>query len=425
MIGTQETGTRYQENPVVSKERYLSGREAAAELGVKLTTLYAYVSRGLIRSEPAGGTGRNRRYRAEDVRKLKERKEQRRDPSRLTENALHWGTPVLESAITLIADGRLYYRGRDAVVLSKNHTLEQVAELIWTGRLPEGESAIFDSMSDALALYSRVVNTLSGELAPVENFGVSLQLAGPGDTMAYDLRPTVVARTGARILRLLAATAVGGGSAETGVARTLQQGWMPNEPQAATLLDAALILCADHELNVSSFTARCAASAGATPYAAAIAGLCALSGVKHGSNTERVEAFLKEVGAATRARDVMAGRLRRGEPIPGFGHPLYPEGDPRGRALLETTAAAYPEALAVELASAVIEEASELIGERPTVDFGLVILSLTLGLPPSGALALFALGRTVGWIGHAIEQCQSGRMIRPRARYIGEQPLDQ
>src|ERR671939_2030509 len=92
----------YEENPVVSKERYLSGRDAAAELGVKLPTLYAYVSRGLIRSEPVGGTGRNRRYRAEDIQKLKERKEQRRDPSRLTENALHWGTPVMESAITLI-----------------------------------------------------------------------------------------------------------------------------------------------------------------------------------------------------------------------------------------------------------------------------------------------------------------------------------
>ncbi len=409
----------------MSKDRYLSGREAAAELGVKLPTLYAYVSRGLIRSEPAGETGRNRRYRAEDVRKLKERKEQRRDPSRLTENALHWGAPVMESAITLIADGRLYYRGRDAVALSKSHTLEQVAELIWIGRLPEGESVIFGSASDAPALHSRAMNEVSRKLAPVETFGVSLQLAAAGDPMAYDLRPAAVAYTGARILRLLAATAVGGGPAEIGVARTLQQSWAPDEPQAVTLLDAALVLCADHELNVSSFTARCAVSAGATPYAATLAGLCALSGVKHGGNTERVEAFLKEIGTAARARDVMAGRLRRGEPIPGFGHPLYPEGDPRGRALLEATTAAYPEAQAVELASTVVEEASELIGEHPTVDFGLVILSLALGLPSGGALALFALGRTVGWIGHAIEQYQSGWMIRPRARYVGEQPLDQ
>jgi citrate synthase len=165
------------------------------------------------------------------------------------------------------------------------------------------------------------------------------------------------------------------------------------------------------------------ASAGATPYAATIAGLCALSGVKHGGNTERVAAFLKEVGAAGHVRDVMAARLRRGEPIPGFGHPLYPEGDPRSKALLEATATTYPEASAVELASTVVEEASDLIGEYPTVDFALVILSLALGLPASGALALFALSRTVGWIGHAIEQYQSERMIRPRARYTGEHPM--
>jgi citrate synthase len=406
---------------VVSRERYLSGREAAAELRIKLPTLYAYVSRGLIRSEPAG---RNRRYRAEDVRRLKERKEQRRDPSRLTENALHWGMPVMESAITLIADGQLYYRGRDAVALSKSHGLEQVADLIWTGRLAEGETAICDSMPDALAPPSQIANELSRNLAPVEAFEIALRLAATEDPAAYDLRPTAVVRTGARILRLLAATAVNGRPTESGVARTLQQSWVADEPQAATLLDTALVLCADHELNVSSFTARCVASAGATPYAATIAGLCALSGVKHGGNTERVEAFLREVGATDHVRDVMAARLRRGEPIPGFGHPLYPEGDPRGKALLEATATTYPEASAVELASTVVVEASDLIVEHPTVDFGLVILSLALGLPAKGALTLFALSRTVGWIGHAIEQYQSDRMIRPRARYTGEHPLD-
>src|ERR671910_181876 len=160
----RKRGLGYKQNWVVSRERYLSGREAAAELGVKLPTLYAYVSRGLIRSEPAG---RNRRYRAEDVRKLKERKEQRHDPSRLTENALHWGVPVMESAITLIADGQLYYRGRDAVALSKSHSLEQVAELIWTGRLAKGEPAIFDSTSDALTPHSQVANEASRDLAPV------------------------------------------------------------------------------------------------------------------------------------------------------------------------------------------------------------------------------------------------------------------
>src|ERR671939_493030 len=112
--------------------RYLTARQAAEELGVTLATLYAYVSRGMIRSE-AAGRSRRRRYRAEDVRRLKERKERRRDPDGVVEGALHWGTPVMESGITLIDDGRLYYRGRDVVELAGHKSIEEVAALVWTG----------------------------------------------------------------------------------------------------------------------------------------------------------------------------------------------------------------------------------------------------------------------------------------------------
>src|SRR5918995_2091656 len=121
----------------MEEARYLTAREAAEELGVSVATLYAYVSRGRIRSEAAGGRGR--RYRAEDVRRLRERKERRRDPDAVVEGALSWGTPVMESAITLVTDDRLYYRGRDAVALSAGSTVEEVAALIWTGE--PGEAA--------------------------------------------------------------------------------------------------------------------------------------------------------------------------------------------------------------------------------------------------------------------------------------------
>src|SRR5574341_339203 len=97
------------------KKLYLTAQEAAGELGITLPTLYAYVSRGLIRSEATGSSKRARRYRAEDVQKLKERQEQRRNPAKVVENALHWGAPVLESAITLLANDRLYYRGYDVL----------------------------------------------------------------------------------------------------------------------------------------------------------------------------------------------------------------------------------------------------------------------------------------------------------------------
>ena len=202
----------------------------------------------------------------------------------------------------------------------------------------------------------------------------------------------------------------------------MQRRWVPRDTGAAGLIDRALVLCADHELNVSSFTARCVASAGATPYAVVVAGLAALGGVKHGGNTERVEAFLGEIEASDDAERAVAARLRRGEAVPGFGHPLYPDGDPRAEALLAVLGGAYPGSRARQPAAEAAKAVGDLMDERPNVDFALVALARTLRLPPGAALALFALGRTVGWVGHAIEQYQADIILRPRALYVGEQP---
>lgn len=406
--------------------RYYTAREAAGELGVSLGTLYAYVSRGLVRSEAVGGKRRDRRYRAEDVRRLKERKEQRRDPSRVGESALDWGTPVMESAITLISAGRLYYRGRDAIVLSDEYSLERVAELIWTGETTQPDGAELPALfRDGISEHHGLRVAEDRNAPTTEAFGMALLSAAVGDPAAYDLRGAAVARTGARILRLLGKVASGGEQvAGENVARALQHRWAPEDTGAAALLDRALVLCADHELNVSSFTARCVASAGATPYAVVAAGLSALGGVKHGGNTARVEAFLDEVRVRGDAGGVVASRLRRAEPVPGFGHQLYPEGDPRGRVLLSAVANAHPDSAEWELAVEVEGAAEVLLGERPNLDFALTVLARVLGMPPGGALTLFALGRTVGWVGHAIEQYKADRIIRPRARYVGRQPND-
>ena len=404
------------------EERYLDAGRAAEELGDSLATLYAYVSRGMVRSEAVEGKGRNRRYRAEDVRRLKERKERRRDPEGVVEGALHWGTPVLESAITMIDDGGgLYYRGRDVPALAGQKSIEEVAALIWTGDEAMAPALFPPEMSGPSRRISDVVDSVAG-LTPVEVFQVMLPVAAAEDPAAYDLRPSAVARTGARILRLM--TDVAAGESVPGLAGTLQRGWSPDDPGSADLLDSALVFCVDHELPVSTFAARCVASSEAAPYAVVVAGLAAIGGVKHGGEIEFVESFLREVDAAGDARAVISGRLRRGERIPGFGHSLYAEGDPRGTALLGLTAGAYPESIAVALSDSVASEMLRLMDERPTVDFALATVARTLELPPSGAIALFALGRTVGWIGHAIEQYRSGSLIRPRARYVGEQPRD-
>jgi citrate synthase len=153
-----------------------------------------------------------------------------------------------------------------------------------------------------------------------------------------------------------------------------------------------------------------------------IAGLVALEGVRHGGMTARVEALFQEVGKPERARKVLSARLKRGESLPGFGHPLYPQGDPRARLLIELAWQAASGSPALELAQSIAQAAWELVREYPTIDFALVLLSRGLGLPTGAPIALFALGRTVGWLAHAIEQYQANQLIRPRAKYVGLQP---
>ncbi len=407
----------------MKKDRYLTAQEAADVLNVSPTTLYAYVSRGLVRSESTDSNSRSRRYHREDIERLRERKELRRNPTKAAEQALHWGEPVLDSAITLIANGQLYYRGHEVIALAKSRTVEEVAALIWLGDLEAEISTLFDAASSRASFRCLATRRRVADLALVEMFQALLPIAAAEDITAYDLRAPAVARTGARILGLLALTAAGRDEKGADIAQTLQAGWVPEDPEAVQLLRAALILCADHELNVSAFTARCVASAGATPYAVVMAGLSALQGVKHGGGVEQVEAFLREVGTPNQAQTVIAHRLKRGEGLPGFGHRLYPDGDPRGRVLLELTAAAYPEAPAVALGDVLVTQMQHATGQHPTVDFGLAILASALQQPPGTALALFALGRTLGWIGHAIEQYQLDQLIRPRARYTGPSPL--
>jgi citrate synthase len=249
-----------------------------------------------------------------------------------------------------------------------------------------------------------------------------LLLAAASDAGAYDLKPSAVSRTGARILRLLA-SAISRGSGASKIETTLQGAWAPRKASIAGAIRSALILCADHELNVSAFTARCVASAASTPYDVVVAGLAAMKGRRHGGYTARVEALFKEAGTAARASDTVAGRLQRGEELPGFGHPLYPAGDPRAKLLLSLAESAGRGG-AIETGKALVDSVYEMTGEHPTLDFGLVALVRALKLPEGSALSMFSLGRTIGWIAHAIEQYSSDRLIRPRARYVGEPPIE-
>jgi citrate synthase len=253
----------------------------------------------------------------------------------------------------------------------------------------------------------------------IERCQIRLIALGDEDLPALDLTRARVARTGWRILReLVACVAPVLHSAEP-IHRRLSAAWRLGE-SGADLIRRCLVLIADHELNASTFVARCVASTGATPYAVVAAALGALSGRFHGGETERAEGLFRELLEGSDPMAIMAGRLARGERLPGFGQPLYPDGDPRATAILAVLAQAAPELHALAITAA--EIGLRLIGRHANVDFGLAAAAIGLGLPRSAALGLFVIGRTVGWIAHAIEQYESGVLIRPRARYLGPRP---
>jgi citrate synthase len=399
----------------LTRRSRLTAEEAASRLGVRRATLYAYVSRGLIRSEPQQGT-RERLYHAEDVDLLVRRRSGRQDPSRMAQEALHWGTPVLESGLTRIADGSLHFRGREATGLVDTLGFEGVAALLW-GLDPEG------GLPEVEPLDLAPVAPLLPTLPPIERLQVALASASAVDLAAYDRSPDAVRRTGTRILHLLARAAAGASRVNGSVSELLQRGWLPDRPDAAALLEAALVLWADHELNVGTFTVRCVASAQATPYAAAIAGLSALGGALHGGVTDQVEALFDEARAPADVERRIGARLRRGERIPGFGHWLYPDGDPRAAALLARLRAhGGVSREALDLTDALERTTQRVTGRSANVDFATVALRRSLGMPEGSALALIGVARSVGWIAHVLEQYATGRLIRPRARYTGPSP---
>jgi len=397
----------------------MTATQAAETLGVTRATLYAYASRGQLRSEAIPGRPRERRYYREDLERLQQRKEARRDPNAAAARGLHWGGPVLDSGLTLIHDGRFYYRGRDAVQLAGTASVEHVAALLWAADDTEREQ-LFEQ---PCALSPRQLAQLRRcTKDPFTRLQIALCVAAALDAASCDLRPAAVRQTAARIIRLLTKVITRHGHRRREpLHRALQAAWAPKTDGVGDVIRTALVLCADHELNVSAFTARCAASAGASPYDVVSAAMATLKGYKHGGAADRVLSLLAGSGTPKRARAVVANGLRRGEQLPGFGHPLYPAGDPRAVLLLRLAQATGNEVEWRPIRN-LWRAGSELLNEFPNLDFGLAAVTRTYLLPHEAPLLLFALGRTIGWMAHAIEEYASGQLIRPRARYTGPVP---
>ena len=395
-----------------TQREWIDAPAAARLLGVSRATLYAYVSRGFVRSQTSAGASRTRTYARDDIERLRERTEARKNPDKAAARALHWGMPILESSIAMMDGSRLYYRGHDAVELSRSRAVREIASLIWSGGfdLPLPDPARTRASDARLQL--PFIPLAQSRLAS----------AATHDALALDLRPAAVAQTGWRILHLMTSLVAPARRHGESIDECLARVWNVGS-RGTPVIRAALILCADHELNVSSFTARCVASAGSHPYAVVIAGLAALEGPKHGGASARVEAMVTALRRSRTLHADMAERLRRGDRLEGFGHPLYRHGDPRATALLDLLRASYGGSNELTFLLDLASVAAQLTGDAPNIDFALAAVARVLRLPSRSPLTLFALGRTIGWIGHAIEQYATDQLIRPRAKYVGVPPI--
>lgn len=383
---------------------YLSAREAAAELGVQPATLYAYVSRGLIRSVP--GPGKQKRYDAEDVRRFLAQKAE--DPTSESGKGLS-GAPILSTRLTMISDevGPIY-RGQSATVLARSSSLEAVATLLWGC-----ESDPFHEAAPAAA------PSLPEGLDPLSRLTMALAAWPLLDRAAYTLSPNLLSKKGAALLRYGTAVLLGQPASNMPIHSQIAKAWGISGPKTA-ILRAALILSADHELNTSAFTVRCAASTRAPLHAALISGLGAFSGPRHGASPDRVVAWILSLQSSNDVEPVLSARLARGEPLPGIGHGVYKHRDPRADCLLEVLQENAAETPFVDMLPEVIAVAESLYGDPPNVDFALAAVQQALELPEHAAKTLFCIGRMVGWIAHALEQYAAPDKIRPRATYIGE-----
>ncbi|HTW72473.1 MAG TPA: citrate synthase [Acetobacteraceae bacterium] len=371
---------------------WLSAEAALARLGVARQTLYAYVSRGLVRTCRAMDDPRRSLYDPRSIDALLERRGRGRARRVVAASTIDFGEPVLVSRITQIANGTLLYRGHDAIALAQTATLEETAALLWEASpLPDLADSGFVPC-DGLTPLARCLHRIASLPSP----------------SIWSRSPAVLIADAATLLRRIAEAATNT-FADGPLHQALAQAWGV-DTCGAGLIRRGLVLCADHELNASTFAVRVVASTGAALPACLLAGLAALTGPLHGGMTERVAAFLAEPGMAADPRGAIEARLSRGDRLPGFGHRLYPDGDPRAEALLAD----------LELGPwwrAMLRGVRDLTGLRPNIDLALVALERECRLPSGSALAIFAIGRAVGWIAHALEQNADGQLIRPRATY--------
>ena len=394
---------------MASDALYMSADEAARALEVTVATLYAYVSRKQIRSERIAGS-RARRYWRADIERLRGG-EPRAAPDPVSTSLCS------ESAITLITEGGLYFRGQDAIALAQHSSLESLAALLWEadedtlfGTAPADISDIWPAMRPSFA-----------EVSLLERVVAMYPLIERADPRAYDLSPQGYARTGADVLRWFATLLTKASKPSTQPLHMFLAKALKAPAGFDEVIRTLLVLSADHEFDPITFAVRAVANVGVTPYQAVIAGAIASQGQRF--QAERYgscSSFLHEILSEKDGSTAVVKRLRSGQPLAGFSA-ARPLSDARTPAMM----AALHDVLGRdrELARLVAAEHTAREAYGVTMDFILPALFVGHRLRLVGEeLAVTGLGRVVGWIAHAMEQYHRNALVRPHAAYVGPLP---
>jgi citrate synthase len=408
----------------------LDSEEAARRLGVKLTTLYAYVSRGLLASHPSS-VGRRSQFDVDEVERLARRSRQ----GKTVETRM----ATITTGITQLSDEGPVYRGRLATELAMSTAYEEVAAWLW-GAAP------FESIGDGsghggptgAATWAPLSLGAPPSVGSSDRMRWAVVMAGAHNPLRADLRPEAVTRTARQVAASLVdvlppasagSRRTGSAAGPSGLGPPLPPGSMaarlalrltsaPSEP-LVRWVNAGMVLLADHELATSTVAVRVAASTRADVCDSLLAGLGTLSGPLHGGASQLAYSLLVEAErrGVERALD---DTLRWQGVLPGFGHSVYKHGDARFGVLHGLFGVVAPPEK-IGLVDSLIALAEQHSIPPPNVDLALASVAWATGMPPDAGSTLFAVARLAGWVAHYLEELEE-RPLRYRARAVYASP---
>lgn len=350
------------------------------------------------------------------------------------------GIVATTSAVSSIIGSTLTYRGIDINELAGHSSFEEVVYLLWYGELPSREELqrLQRELADSREIPSQVIDAIRrfpSDANAMAALRTAVSMLAFYDPLSQDMSDEANQKKARSLLAkfptiVAAIHRVRTGHDPVAPDATLNEaenflymlnGERPAESRAH-IMNVALVLHADHELNASTFAARVAASTLSDMDSAVIAALCTLKGPLHGGANEAVMRMLEGIGSAEKVSGFLEDTFARKDKVMGFGHRVYKEGDPRAKWLKRLSKQLGEErgdTKWFDMSSEIENQVGEQKGLLPNVDFYSASVYTYMDVPRDLFTPIFAISRVSGWIAHILEQYGDNRLIRPRADYIG------